>query len=518
MNPTATAHKQHQNQPYNSPRAYLPNVSAMRRTRLARSGVQHEFELSRKSNTYIKWVQSSLNKLLGLSLRVDGISGSRTKSAIRQFQQQAGLHTDGIVGSQTEQALVRSGADKPPTTNTTSNSKYDDLTHINPDEFRLVAVENPGGQRIKNKSAPRTEDVVSVQGYGRVFPLHKLAATAWKAMAAAARRDGLPEPLLRLTSGYRSPEHQQRLWDRALARYGSVQEARKWVAPPGGSAHQSGRTVDMYLGGKNSSSNVNNLRKTPAYKWLVINARRFGFYPYTREPWHWEYNPPANSGQPHTPVTPAHQPVSPSIPSITDAINYPVDRSKPYGARWKTRRPPGLPANVRKAGISGSALPYIDAIARDMLMNSAFITTVKHLATTESGARFALPANIFNALPPEQRGGKPLITAWGVFQFNRDAWRALPGVSSNAYPWHATVREELMKPLARYAQLFRQIKSTGGNDLSAARGLRLWHRSPAQFRIYSRRGRDRGYNYAWSRVPSRHSTSVDRRMRQTGLL
>jgi hypothetical protein len=46
------------------------------------------------------------------------------------------------------------------------------------------------------------------------------------------------------------------------------------------------------LGGHNSSANVGRLRTLPAYKWLAANAERFGFYPYTREPWHWEYNPP----------------------------------------------------------------------------------------------------------------------------------------------------------------------------------------------------------------------------------
>jgi zinc D-Ala-D-Ala carboxypeptidase len=29
--------------------------------------------------------------------------------------------------------------------------------------------------------------------------------------------------------------------------------------------------------------------QTPAYKWLVKNAHRFGFYPYFYEPWHWEF-------------------------------------------------------------------------------------------------------------------------------------------------------------------------------------------------------------------------------------
>jgi len=159
--------------------------------------------------------------------------------------------------------------------------------------FVPAPVENPGGGRIKNKQPPDRTVVVNVRGVGqRQVPLHRLAATALQALIDAARADGLAEPLLRPVSGFRDPERQARLWQQALARYGSPQEARKWVAPPGGSAHQSGRAIDFYLGGRNASTNVARLRTLPAYRWLVTNARRFGFYPYEREPWHWEYNPP----------------------------------------------------------------------------------------------------------------------------------------------------------------------------------------------------------------------------------
>jgi len=160
--------------------------------------------------------------------------------------------------------------------------------------FRPTSVESPGGGRIRNKTAPRPSDVATVSGYGgKRIPLHRLAAEAWRALVSAARADGLREPLLLPTSGFRDPQHQERLWRAALERYGSPQEARKWVAPPGGSAHQSGRAIDFYVGGKNSSRNVAHLRTLPAYRWLVANAMRFGFYPYSAEPWHWEYNPPA---------------------------------------------------------------------------------------------------------------------------------------------------------------------------------------------------------------------------------
>jgi LAS superfamily LD-carboxypeptidase LdcB len=162
-----------------------------------------------------------------------------------------------------------------------------------PGAFRPVPVESPGGARVREKRDPAPSDVVTVRGVNGPVPLHRLAAEAWAAMVSAARADGIAQPLLLPVSGYRSSAHQNRLWQHALARYGSAEEARKWVAPPGGSAHQSGRAIDMYLGARNDSSNVPKLRRTPAYQWLVANARRFGFYPYEREPWHWEYNPPA---------------------------------------------------------------------------------------------------------------------------------------------------------------------------------------------------------------------------------
>ena len=31
------------------------------------------------------------------------------------------------------------------------------------------------------------------------------------------------------------------------------------------------------------------MARTATYRWLVLNAERFGFVPYVYEPWHWEY-------------------------------------------------------------------------------------------------------------------------------------------------------------------------------------------------------------------------------------
>ena len=254
---------------------------------LDQTDVEWEEEIDRKSRGYVRWVQRSLNQLLRIRLAVDGIIGPKTRSAIRRFQRVRGLAVDGIVGPRTERALVAAGAGQPP-----GSTPIPSLPPTG--SFTPIAVEERGGGRIKDKTAPSKADLVSVGGVGgKRVQLHRLAARAWQALVARARKDGLRAPLLLPTSGYRSPQHQERLWRKALEKYGSPKEARKWVAPPGGSPHQSGRAIDFYLGDRNASENVSRLRTLPAYRWLVRYAEQYGFYPYQREPWHWEYNPPA---------------------------------------------------------------------------------------------------------------------------------------------------------------------------------------------------------------------------------
>lgn len=64
-----------------------------------------EVPVNRNSRDYLKWVQQSLNQIMGLRLAVDGDIGPQTRSAIRSFQQRQGLAADGIVGAQTEAAI-----------------------------------------------------------------------------------------------------------------------------------------------------------------------------------------------------------------------------------------------------------------------------------------------------------------------------------------------------------------------------------------------------------------------------
>jgi hypothetical protein len=242
----------------------------------------------------VRMVQTALRRE-GLDLDDDGDFGPDTEAAVEDFQNRNGLEVDGVVGPDTLAAL---GLDQ--ATSDREELRFASDIAFEPEEVTTlpeqpVSVELPGGQRIQNRSEPASDDLVTVAGLGgKQVRLHHLAATYGFRLIGAARDDRLPDPLLLPVSGFRSQARQHELWQRALKKYGSEEAARKWVAKPGGSAHHSGRAVDCWLGTPVGSEHVSQQRQTPAWSWLVSNAERFGFYPYEAEPWHWEYNPPAN--------------------------------------------------------------------------------------------------------------------------------------------------------------------------------------------------------------------------------
>jgi D-alanyl-D-alanine carboxypeptidase len=81
-------------------------------------------------------------------------------------------------------------------------------------------------------------------------------------------------------SGWRSPAYQQHLLQEAIARYGSEQEATRWVATPGTSAHVAGDAVDIGPSGASS--------------WLSDHGSAYGLCAiYANEPWHYELRPEA---------------------------------------------------------------------------------------------------------------------------------------------------------------------------------------------------------------------------------
>lgn len=95
---------------------------------------------------------------------------------------------------------------------------------------------------------------------------------AVEAAAADAARDGVR---LEITSGWRSRSHQQRLLDEAVARYGSLEEALRFVSTPDRSAHVTGHAVDI--------------GPTEADDWLSRNGSAYGLcQSFANEIWHFE--------------------------------------------------------------------------------------------------------------------------------------------------------------------------------------------------------------------------------------
>jgi zinc D-Ala-D-Ala carboxypeptidase len=98
-----------------------------------------------------------------------------------------------------------------------------------------------------------------------------------------------------VTSGWRSAAYQDQLLREAVARYGSVKEAERWVATAETSPHVSGDAVDM---------------GAEATAWLTKHGATYGLCRiYRNEPWHFELRPTAATrGCPRMYADPTHDP------------------------------------------------------------------------------------------------------------------------------------------------------------------------------------------------------------------
>jgi zinc D-Ala-D-Ala carboxypeptidase len=116
---------------------------------------------------------------------------------------------------------------------------------------------------------------------------------ALRQAASDAADDGIE---LVVDSGWRSPEYQQQLLDEAVSKYGSVEEAARWVATPNTSAHVSGEAVDI--------------GPSAATAWLSEHGAAYGLCQiYANEPWHFELRPNAiDQGCPPMYADPTHDP------------------------------------------------------------------------------------------------------------------------------------------------------------------------------------------------------------------
>lgn len=115
----------------------------------------------------------------------------------------------------------------------------------------------------------------AAQGGVAAAPATGLDAELERRFAEAAEAAAAEGVTLTLTSGWRSAEEQAGLVEAAVARYGSVEEARRWVLPPERSAHVAGLAIDV--------------GPTDGALWLEQHGAAHGLCRvYANELWHFE--------------------------------------------------------------------------------------------------------------------------------------------------------------------------------------------------------------------------------------
>ena len=118
--------------------------------------------------------------------------------------------------------------------------------------------------------------------------MNPLLANRIEAAQILAKKQGFN---LAITSGWRSIEYQQKLFDQAVIDYGSVKEASKRVLPPEYSLHPWGLAVDINFTSK----------KSDALNWLEENGYQVGLCRRYSNEW-WHYEPLVAPGQKCPPI------------------------------------------------------------------------------------------------------------------------------------------------------------------------------------------------------------------------
>ena len=141
---------------------------------------------------------------------------------------------------------------------------------------RRLRSEHPGALGEADGAVPDGVTVFDDE-YPAVANLDPALLGALRQAATDAAGDGVE---FYVDSGWRSPEYQEQLLDEAISKYGSEEEAARWVATPNTSAHVSGDAIDI--------------AHSDATAWLSEHGAEYGLCQiYGNEPWHYELRPEA---------------------------------------------------------------------------------------------------------------------------------------------------------------------------------------------------------------------------------
>ncbi len=141
---------------------------------------------------------------------------------------------------------------------------------------------------------------------GKQYKLQTEAYDALQIMIKDAKKDGVH---IKVISGYRSFEHQKRIWNRKFDKFRkqgfsvkkSIQKVSEYTAIPGTSRHHWGTDVDLT---DKYTNGLNNKARKKFNQWMYNNAHKYGFYiaytnnkfrkGYKYESWHFSYRKLSN--------------------------------------------------------------------------------------------------------------------------------------------------------------------------------------------------------------------------------
>src|SRR5690606_29400151 len=135
------------------------------------------------------------------------------------------------------------------------------------------AAPDPADPRFADGTLP--EEATLDDTYPGITNLDPDLVAAVRAASADAAEEGIE---FFVNSGWRSVEHQQRLYEEAVQEHGSESAAARWVATPEGSAHTTGEGIDIGY--------------WDAAAWLQENGARYDRCPmFDKEAVHYELVP-----------------------------------------------------------------------------------------------------------------------------------------------------------------------------------------------------------------------------------
>jgi len=117
--------------------------------------------------------------------------------------------------------------------------------------------------------------------------LNRYAVASFVAMREAAKKDGVEIFIL---SANRDPAVAAR----------NAERTGNPFAVASFSSHILGLAMDLRMSQGSQQydeastrpmSNIIAMRSSPVHKWIFVHGAEYGWFPYTHEPWHWEYNP-----------------------------------------------------------------------------------------------------------------------------------------------------------------------------------------------------------------------------------